>query len=157
MTMQTETERTETAEPRVQRFAEACRHQGLRVTPQRVEVYRAVVLGADHPSVETVLARVRARLPNVSLDTVYRTLATLDTRDLVRRVEVLDGRARYDANLERHHHCVCVRCQRVTDVRWPELDSLSVPPQTDEWGAIDRICAEIRGVCHCCGSSTTRS
>ena len=145
------------ADQRVDAFANACQGRGLRVTPQRAEVYRVVVLATDHPSVDAVYRRVRARLPNVSLDTVYRTLGTLTDHGLIRRVEVLDDRARYDANLVRHHHCVCVRCQSVADVVWPELDELGVPAAAGQWGTVDSVCAEIRGVCHACREAGRRA
>jgi Fur family peroxide stress response transcriptional regulator len=57
---------------------------GLKFTHQRYLVYRAMVATKDHPSAETVWKRVRAEAPSISLDTVYRTLAALEQRDLVR-------------------------------------------------------------------------
>ena len=50
------------------------------------------------------------RVPTISLDTVYRTVATLADLGLVRRVALTPGPARYDANTTRHHHFVCTRC-----------------------------------------------
>jgi Fur family transcriptional regulator, peroxide stress response regulator len=135
---------------RVRHFTEICRQRGLKMTPQRLEIFRELAATAEHPSVETVFARIRTRLPNVSLDTVYRTLATLQEHSIIARVEVLDDRARYDANLTRHHHFVCVRCQKVEDVVWPELDTMPLPADARGWGNIDRVHAEIRGVCRAC-------
>ena len=44
---------------------------------------------------------MRRRLPNISLGTVYCSLAVL---------------TRYDANVESHQHVVCSQCGRVADV-----------------------------------------
>lgn len=139
-----------TVAERLRHFTEACRRRRLKLTPQRLEIFRELAATAEHPSVETIHQRIRTRLPNVSLDTVYRTLATLQEHGIITRVEVLDDRARYDANLERHHHLVCVRCQKVEDVVWPALDRMSLPATADGWGDIDRVHAEIRGVCSAC-------
>lgn len=141
---------TETLEEHLRYFTEACRQRGLKMTPQRLEIFRELAATVEHPSVEAIHQRIRSRMPNVSLDTVYRTLATLQEHGLISRVEVLGNRARYDANLERHHHFVCVRCQKVDDVVWPELDQMALPANTSGWGDVDRVYAEIRGVCRAC-------
>jgi Fur family transcriptional regulator, peroxide stress response regulator len=139
-----------TVERRIRRFARICRERGIRMTPQRHEIFRELASTSEHPPVEILFTRIRKRLPNVSLDTIYRTVATLWECGVINRVEVLDDRARYDANLDRHHHLVCVQCQKVVDMVWPDLDDLPLPDQARSWGAIDRAYAEIRGVCHAC-------
>ena len=55
---------------------------GLKFTNQRYLVYKAMVEARDHPSAETVWRRVREAAPAISLDTVYRTLASLEARVL---------------------------------------------------------------------------
>lgn len=139
-------------EERLRLFTRACRERGLKMTPQRLEIFRELASTTRHPSVESIHQRIRVRMPNVSLDTVYRTLATLQEHGIVSRVEVLDDRARYDANLEKHHHFVCTRCQKVEDVIWPELDGLTLPAEAGDWGEVDRVYAEIRGVCRTCSN-----
>ena len=54
------------------RFADECRRRGLRVTAQRLAVYRAVAADLSHPTAESVYARVRGQLPMLSPATVYR-------------------------------------------------------------------------------------
>ena len=137
-------------EERLRRFREACRERGLKMTPQRLGIYRELAATSEHPSVEAIHQRIRERMPNGSLDTVYRALATLQEHGIVSRVEVLDDRARYDANLERHHHLVCVRCQKVEDVVWPDLENALLPADARRWGQVDRVYAEIRGMCNAC-------
>ena len=137
-------------EERLAYFTEACRSKGLRMTPQRLAIFRELAATSEHPSVEAIYQCVRPHLPNISLDTVYRVLATLQDHGIISRVEVLDDRARYDANRQCHHHFVCVRCQKVEDVEWPALDRMSFPREACSWGDIDRVYAEIRGICRAC-------
>ena len=70
-------------ERRVARFERLCRDAGIRLTHQRLEIYRAVAQSDDHPDAETVYRRVRTRMPTVSLDTVYRTLWLLNDHHLI--------------------------------------------------------------------------
>jgi Fur family peroxide stress response transcriptional regulator len=92
-----------------------CRELGLKLTHQRLEVFRELASTDDHPSADTIYKRVRARVPTISLDTVYRTLWTLEDHALIARVHAFDDRARFDANLTPHQHLICTRCKSVRD------------------------------------------
>ena len=94
----------------------ALREHGYRVTPQRLEVQRAVEELGRHVTAEEILAAVSARLPSVSLPTVYSALEALEEAGLVRRIAAGRGPALYDARVPDHHHLVCRRCGRVEDL-----------------------------------------
>jgi Fur family peroxide stress response transcriptional regulator len=66
-------------------------------------------------------------VPSISRDTIYRALLTQETEGLVRKVEPLFERARYDANLDRHHHFVCTARGTVSDFYSAALDGLPIP------------------------------
>jgi Fur family peroxide stress response transcriptional regulator len=139
-------------EQRVEAFRQTCIRQGVRITPQRTAVYREVARTEEHPDAETILQRLHERMPHVSLDTVYRTLALLEEMGLVSKVEVLSGRARYDANAEKHHHFVCVQCGRVCDFVKHEWDQFPVPEDVADMGEVQSVHVELRGVCKACAA-----
>jgi Fur family peroxide stress response transcriptional regulator len=143
------------AEDLVARFRDACREAGIRVTAQRLEVFRALAVAEDHPSAEAVLRRVRRRLPVVSLDTVYRTLALFEDKGLVRKV-AMDGPGRYDARRPAHHHLVCRRCRKVCDLDWPDFDELGPAPTPTGWGEVERREAHLVGLCAACARKRRR-
>ena len=70
---------------------------------------------SSHPCAEAVFEEVRTSLPNVSLDTVYRTLASLEEMGLLMRVG-LTSKARFDGDLRPHCHFVCTKCGEVYDI-----------------------------------------
>lgn len=131
-------------------FARRCRERGLKLTHQRLEIYRELASDLSHPSAEEIHTRLAPRLPTLSLDTVYRTLTTLEQHGLISRLEVLDDRARFDANLEPHHHLVCIRCRRAVDLAWPQVDRLEMPAAAAGWGEVASRHLELRGVCAEC-------
>ena len=135
---------------RLEHFRQVCRQQGLRMTHQRLEVFQELVSDSGHPSAEEIFRRVKKRLPMITLDTVYRTVYTFERCGVVRRVHALDDRARFDANLEPHHHLVCIHCKRIDDVYWPDFESLEAPEQTKGWGEIQYTNVEFRGICREC-------
>ncbi len=78
-------------ERRLSVLSEALRSSGLRLTHQRLEVARELAGDDTHPDVESIYRGVRERVPTVSLDTVYRTVAALVEMGLVSRVDATAG------------------------------------------------------------------
>ncbi len=136
----------------IERFQEACRRNGLKVTHQRLEIFRELARDRSHPSVESVYRRVKERLPTVSLDTVYRTLSTFEHLGLISRVQSLETVARYDPNPAPHHHLVCVRCRAIQDFSWPEFDRMEPPIPPHAWGRVHGRRVEIWGLCPRCAA-----
>ncbi len=139
-------------ESRVEAFASACRHEGIKATHQRMEVYRELARTGEHPDAETLCRRVRKRMPSISLDTVYRTLRMLEDRGIISRMGTIRERARFDANTERHHHFVCTRCGLVGDFYCETLDRFPPPVEVGAMGRVDSIHVELRGLCLECQS-----
>ena len=92
------------------------RAHGLRVTPQRLHIYGALVASGEHLTPDGVMEAVRPQHPSISLNTVYEVLETLTTLGVIQRADVGAGSRRYDANMEPHHHMVCRNCGRQVDV-----------------------------------------
>jgi len=138
---------------RIARFAEACKRSGMKVTHQRTETFREVASSDEHPDAETVYQRVRGRVTGISRDTVYRTLATLESEGLLARTGALGGPARYDANMDRHHHFVCTVCGTIRDFTSRELDDLPVPKTVKAMGSVESAQVQVRGICLSCARS----
>ena len=135
---------------RVDGFEAACRRAGLKVTQQRPEIFREVAGSLEHPDAEAVSRAIRARLPTVSLDTVYRTLALLGDLGLVIPLGPRRQSVRFDANLARHHHYVCVRCGLTRDFSSSALDGVRVPGAARDLGRVLAMQVEVRGLCATC-------
>lgn len=145
-------------ERRVEAFVRTCRRQGRKVTHQRMEIFRELAASMEHPDAETVYQVVCRRVPSISRDTVYRTLATLEVEGLIRKVSPLVEKARYDANTERHHHFICTVCGLVRDFYSEALDDLPIPDVVKTLGEIESAQVEVRGICSTCAprKGTTR-
>lgn len=135
---------------RVAAFTEQSRKRGLAVTPQRLAVIRAVLETAEHPRAEDVYAEVRKQHPHISLATVHRTLETLTQVGEVRKVTQLHDSARYDGNVEPHHHLVCIHCRRVRDVDAPEFNGLLEGRRTLGDFKVVGCSVEIQAICKDC-------
>lgn len=131
-------------------FEKACRDAGLRLTHQRLEIYRQLATSTDHPSAETLHQRLRRDNPTLSLDTVYRTLAVFAHHGIINKVETVESQSRFEAKRMRHHHLICSRCKEIIDFQWHHIDEAPLPEETRSWGRIDNKNVVIYGVCNKC-------
>ena len=103
---------------------EQLRQKGLKVTPQRVAVYEAVVSLKNHPAADQIIEFIRRHHPNVSPGTVYKVLDSLVDNELIKKVKNEQGVMRYDAIMWPHHHLYCTDTDKIEDFIDPELDWL---------------------------------
>ena len=88
---------------------------GYRVTKQRTAGYQYLLSTDAHPPAETIHLSVRHQLPNVSLATIYKAVASLVDVGLVNRIQRGASSSRYDAAVKDHAHCRCIGCDGVWD------------------------------------------
>ena len=129
-------------------LTERFRSNGRKLTPQREAVVRALAGNEGHPTAEAVYAAVSRELPNVSLRTVYQALNELVALGEVRALDLGTGAARFDPNVDRHHHLLCERCGLVRDVY---TDVVPAPPAPDF--TVERADVVFRGTCQTCSST----
>ena len=140
---------------RMARFESVCRDEGIKLTHQRMEIFREFAQCGDHPDADQIYQRVRDRMPTVSLDTVYRTMWLLNDLGLVVTLGASRERTRFDANLANHHHFVCELCGFTRDFYSEDLDRIRLPDSLGSLGEIGATHVEVRGVCTQCLKSDT--
>jgi len=125
------------------------RDRGLKVTPQRECIFD-VLWGADaHPSAEAVYAEARTRMPTVSLKTVYQTLNDLAAMGEIQQLDLGTGSARFDPNIDVHHHLVCTSCGKVRDL-YADYSSVEVPLDAEQGFQVGSAEVVFRGLCPDC-------
>jgi Fur family transcriptional regulator, peroxide stress response regulator len=102
----------------------ALKERGLKVTPQRIAVFEAVINLNNHPAAENVIDYVKSNYPNIATGTVYRTLETLVKCSIIKKVKTDRDIMRYDSISEKHHHLYCTDSDRIEDFSDPALDEL---------------------------------
>lgn len=140
---------------KIEHFEAACREAGLKITHQRLQIFRELAAASDHPTAEILYTKLREIMPTISLDTVYRTLTTFEEHDLISRVQTTESHARFEAEMERHHHAICSRCHRITDFHWDICETNELPAQIANWGQIKAKQITLRGTCAECAHKET--
>ena len=100
------------------------KEKGLKVTPQRIAIYNAVVDLKNHPTAENIIEFIKINHPSISVGTVYKILNTLVENKLLRKVKSERDIMRYDAIMEHHHHLYCKDTDRIEDYDDGQLDAL---------------------------------
>jgi Fur family peroxide stress response transcriptional regulator len=101
---------------------------GLRLTPQRQQVYDVLLQKRDHPTAEEVFIRSKKAMPEISHATVYNCLDALVKCGLARQVNVERGATRFCPNMSDHGHFHCSACGTIYDVDLPhELPCVVMP------------------------------
>ncbi len=103
---------------------EQLKQKGLKVTPQRVAIYEAVIKLKKHPTAEKVIEYIKKNHPNISVGTVYKVLESLVENQLLKKVKNEKDVMRYDAITQHHHHLYCTDSERIEDFEDRELDRM---------------------------------
>jgi Fur family transcriptional regulator, peroxide stress response regulator len=135
---------------RIDGFIGHCRHLGVKVTPQRVAIYRELLSTGEHPSAEIIHKKIKHYYSSISLTTIYRTLETFEKLGIISVANVLHDAARYDANLDHHHHLVCIVCKKVEDFYDDSLASLALPKKSLDNYKVLSYTVQINGICKNC-------
>ena len=141
---------TENLQKKMRDFEQACRAAGLKLTHQRLEIFRELAMSTDHPSAETLYKRLKKRLPTISLDTIYRTLSTFEEKKLIKRVQTLESQARFEAQMTQHHHLICDKCKQIIDFQWKGFDDAGLPEEVAQIGQIRNKNVILLGICRKC-------
>jgi Fur family transcriptional regulator, peroxide stress response regulator len=141
---------------RVAQFKATAKAKGVKLTPQRLEVFREIASSLQHPDAEAVHRAVHARMPTVSLDTVYRTLWMLSELGLISVLGARRESVRFDANPTKHHHYVCIRCGLTRDFESDELQALRLPAAVKRIGNVLSTHIEARGICEICTKKSSK-
>ena len=132
------------------------RKKGLKLTPQRYAIYEMMIHTDSHPTVEDIYHAVQPMFPMLSLNTVYYTLTSLKKAGLIADVPVQEGAARFDANMDRHHHLVCLQCRKIEDLYDDALDQLKISAKKTNGYLVESHRVEFRGYCSQCRTPRRR-
>jgi Fe2+ or Zn2+ uptake regulation protein len=126
------------------------RANGLKLTPQRQLLFRLLHGNSTHPSAEALYVAASEQMPGISLRTVYQTLTDLVAMGELQQLSVDGGSARFDPNVDRHHHVVCEGCGAVRDVY---VDAHDIAVDGLDGFQIDTTDIVFRGRCAQCASA----
>jgi Fur family peroxide stress response transcriptional regulator len=131
-------------------FRELCQENGIAMTHQRQVLYEVMKTMHGHPSPEEVYARVKKKVPAISLATVYKNIHLFVESGVFREVSMHHGSLRVEMNDEAHHHMVCSKCKAITDIGEKELGLVSKRGKLPGGFLVERYAVDVIGICAKC-------
>lgn len=127
-----------------------CGEANLKITPQRAIIYESFINDKDHSSADLVFKKVRKHIPNISFDTVNRTLLSFVDIGLLKVVEGYGRPKRFDPDMGNHHHFQCLKCNKIIDFNEPSFDMLEVPAVIKNEFTVTGKKVVLEGICRAC-------
>ncbi len=103
----------ETVDKVVERF----KSKKLKITPQRLGIFEILEGNTAHLSAEDVFKEIRKSYPTISFTTVYKTLEIMEKMGEIMKITIDEERKHYDPNTDSHHHIICLRCNKISDIK----------------------------------------
>ncbi len=101
----------------VNNLVEKFKHKRLKITPQRLGIFRILEGNSMHPSAEDVFKEIRESYPTISFTTVYKTLEIMEKMGEILKVTIDEQRKHYDPDTNVHHHIICSKCNKISDIK----------------------------------------
>ena len=101
-----------------------CLEAGVRMTNQRRIIIELIDDSDDHPDVDTIYRRAIEIDNTISLATIYRTVGVLEQAGIIDKLDVGDGKARYELSGEHHEHLVDIDSGEIHEFQHEELEAL---------------------------------
>ncbi len=122
----------------------------LRMTKQRKVILEELRSVTSHPTADEMYEMVRARLPNISLGTVYRNLEVLSEEGIVQKIDIGGTKKRFDGNAHNHYHLRCLQCGKVDDLHLPLIRSIEKKAASLSGYLVTNHSLEVSGLCPEC-------
>lgn len=131
-------------------FRDVCKSNGMRVTRQKIVIYKELMKSDNHPTPEQIFNRLKKDFSGLSLDTVYRTLCSFTEIGLIHQVEGFGTARRFDPKLEKHHHFQCRKCRAIIDFTSEDYDHIEIPKDISRDCEVLNLRVTIEGYCKKC-------
>ena len=103
---------------------EKCIKVGLRMTLPRKIILEVIEASADHPDVDELYRRAVEKDRSISIATVYRTIKLFEEAGIIERLDIGDGRSRYEEAGEHHEHLIDIETGDIIEFQNEELEEM---------------------------------
>ncbi len=112
---------------RIQNFQKTMKIRKLPITSQKLHIFQFLASTDSHPGAQEVYERMKTYFPTISFATVYKNLKKFSDLRLIREIEMKTGTARYDANMDPHHHLINLDTEKIEDISTQEVGEVHIP------------------------------
>lgn len=132
-------------------FRQILKNVGLKVTPAREHILRIFSACLCKPiNADYLFERFKSQ--KINRVTIYRTLESLEQKNIIKRVDLRKGSAYYELVQHHHHHIICTNCGRTEGFEVCEIEKISktVLKKSPLFDKINQHSLELFGLCTLC-------
>ena len=136
----------------MERLKNILHKEGLRYTPQRQEVWNELLSSCRHRDTEEIYFTLIKRGIKVSRATVYRTIDVLVKNNLIEKLEIGDGKARFEYNekYKHHDHLICTSCGKIIEFHDNDIENLQNNIANKYGFKLNHHAHQLFGICKDC-------
>ena len=110
----------------IEKFQNALKKENLKLTKQRLSILNNIINSSGHRECDEIYDELKVDGENASRATVYRTVGILEKYGIVRKLELGDGRARYEYKFGKghHDHMICVETGKIVEFMSDEIEKI---------------------------------
>ena len=134
------------------KFSRVLKKENLKLTRQRKAILKDVMGNRSHRECDEIFDHLKHEGEKVSRATVYRTISILVKYGFLRKLELGDGRARYEYKLGmgHHDHMVCIECAKIIEFFNAKIEDLQEKLCDDMNFKLVRHIHQLFGLCETC-------
>jgi len=136
----------------MERLKNILHKEGLRYTSQRQEVWNELLSSTKHRDAEEIYFSLIKRGIKVSRATVYRTIDVLVKTNLIDKLEIGDGKARFEYNdkFKHHDHLICIKCSKIIEFHDAEIENHQLRIAKEHNFELNHHTHQLFGICKDC-------
>ena len=108
------------------KFINALKSENIKLTPQRQAIFSDIMESDGHRECDDISNSLTENGVSVSKATIYRTLDILVKYDLIRKLVIGDGKAKYETKIGKphHDHMICIETGEIIEFDNDEIERL---------------------------------
>lgn len=122
----------------------------FKKTPARDAITDFLEISSLPVDIEQIIAFLRTKKLKTNKVTVYRIVESLLKNEIIDRVELGEGKYRYEIKKGDHHHLVCENCGKIQDIEHNSMKSLEAEIYNKQKFLVKRHSLEFFGLCNGC-------
>ena len=130
-----------------EKYVKLLKENSIKITPQRLEILRYLDDHRMHPTADQIFTDLKEKNPSLSKTTVYNSVEILMNHGLIQSITISGSELRYDFKHGMHHHFLCKKCGRITDI---DVECPNIGKMLECGHEVEEVHGYFKGICKKC-------
>ena len=130
-----------------EKYVKLLKENSIKITPQRLEILRYLDDHRMHPTANQIFTDLKEKNPSLSKTTVYNSVEILMNHGLIQSITISGSELRYDFKHGMHHHFLCKKCGRITDI---DVECANIGKMLECGHEVEEVHGYFKGICKKC-------